>query len=322
MDSPPDNRRRLYSSPNDELDDNPFDSPGAPRNVRQRIARPIRNLSVARDMFAPRRIHQFVPEVINTENGASFEVVNPIDNDPPMDLGGVVQQLIVVPPVNFEITTSNYPGFCQICQMNSIDSDDNDFCYVNCNARHIFHCSCINQWRNTRLSNPYMVYGYQPNCPICRDRITEIGKITITPETETKLANTKFGKNKFKFKFGNAKKKKEKRSFLEQIKYISPQGLVTKAGSTDKEIFKARKKYMYDETDKYRKKYHDSNENKAEKLGIDFNKMNLNLIEQPKQKIKISENEDIFSRLSLDFGKNNKLRQLFADIKYLKKRKN
>ena len=51
--------------------------------------------------------------------------------------------------------------------------------------------------------------------------------------------------------------------------------------------------------------------------------LNLNLIEQPKQKIKQSEeNEDIFSRLSLDFGKNNKLRQLFADIKYLKKRSN
>ena len=64
---------------------------------------------------------------------------------------------------------------CAICQYddrhpvgdNSLQSG---FCRVNCPRGHVFHCWCINNWRNTHKTHN----TYQNNCPVCRAPITSM----------------------------------------------------------------------------------------------------------------------------------------------------
>ncbi len=75
------------------------------------------------------------------------------------------------------LTSASYPGECMICSDNIYAGG---FCRVNCQAGHVFHCECINQWRNTRQVNPYFERDdWQDNCPICRGAIDKIVKIKM-----------------------------------------------------------------------------------------------------------------------------------------------
>ena len=69
---------------------------------------------------------------------------------------------------------------CQIC----LDESTDGLCRVNCDAGHIFHCDCINGYRDT-----YTVYGWNNNCPVCRTGITEMAQVS----PNTKLPSS-FGK--------------------------------------------------------------------------------------------------------------------------------
>lgn len=83
------------------------------------------------------------------------------------------------------LTSYVWPGMCQIC----LDDSTDGLCRVNCSAGHIFHCDCINGYRDT-----YTVYGWNNNCPVCRTGITEMAQVS----PDTKLP-TSFGKrNKYK----------------------------------------------------------------------------------------------------------------------------
>lgn len=105
-----------------------------------------------------------------------------------------------------EVTGRSWPGECRIC----FDSDLLDgYCRVNCNAGHIFHCSCINQWRNTRLVNSFHQHGWHNECPLCRQIISEIANIEVPP-------GTAFGKHR-KGKFVSKQLLKQ---FDSEIKYL------------------------------------------------------------------------------------------------------
>jgi len=74
------------------------------------------------------------------------------------------------------LTSASYPGECVIC---SEKIHAGGFCRVNCQAGHVFHCDCINQWRNTPQVNPYFEHDWQDNCPLCRGPIDKIVSITM-----------------------------------------------------------------------------------------------------------------------------------------------
>ena len=57
---------------------------------------------------------------------------------------------------------------CQIC----MEPETEDLCRVNCDAGHIFHCSCITQYRNT-----YTDFGWNNKCPVCRIVISKMVKV-------------------------------------------------------------------------------------------------------------------------------------------------
>jgi hypothetical protein len=83
------------------------------------------------------------------------------------------------------------------------------FCRVNCQAGHIFHCECINQWRNTLQYNPYYQRNdWQNNCPICRGAIDQMVKMVL-PKAFLP-SSTEFGKRRksytFAFKLSTLKK--------------------------------------------------------------------------------------------------------------------
>ena len=139
----------------------------------------------------------------NNENQENNELVENIVNDAlssPMEMERLVglfrennirfndvtfikKNLRTVPSSITNLTTKNYSGLCQICQMNSTESDDNNFCHVNCESKHVFHCSCIKSWADNKRT-----------CPICRETISTVSVVSITPEMESKLNS--FGKNK------------------------------------------------------------------------------------------------------------------------------
>jgi hypothetical protein len=77
-------------------------------------------------------------------------------------------------------TSASYPGECMICGENVYAGG---FCRVDCPAHHIFHCSCINRWRNTRMTNTYHEHGWQNNCPICRGPLTSMVSIKLPRKT-------------------------------------------------------------------------------------------------------------------------------------------
>ena len=70
---------------------------------------------------------------------------------------------------------------CRICYEPVVGEG----CRVNCRAGHIYHCGCINKWRNTRAPNG----SWHNTCPYCRAQITQMYHVNI-PEGFT----TGFGK--------------------------------------------------------------------------------------------------------------------------------
>jgi hypothetical protein len=94
-------------------------------------------------------------------------------------------QMVEDPEIlNKPLTSYVWPGMCQIC----LDSDTAGLCRVNCDAGHIFHCDCINGFRDT-----YTLYGWNNKCPVCRTLIDKM--VSVTPEYAT-LLPTSFGKAK------------------------------------------------------------------------------------------------------------------------------
>ena len=108
--------------------------------------------------------------------------INPVRNPNQLQL---VDPPEPVPPIK----RASYPGQCMIC----LDEVEGQGCRVNCPAGHVFHCDCINQWRNTRQTNPYLEHGWQNGCPICRADITQMYHVEITPEIQSETA---FGKKR------------------------------------------------------------------------------------------------------------------------------
>jgi len=100
-------------------------------------------------------------------------------------------QLQVVPapdPVP-AIMSKSYPdNKCNIC----LEPVIGEGCRVNCPAGHIYHCDCINEWRNTRAGNEYYDKGWQNGCPLCRVPIDSMYYITIPKDFKT----TEFGKKR------------------------------------------------------------------------------------------------------------------------------
>jgi len=81
------------------------------------------------------------------------------------------EQLKVVElPYIEKVKSFAWPGMCQICS----DSDPVNLCLIDCDVGHIFHCDCINTWRNTKTA-----YGWNNKCPVCRNNpISTIAHIT------------------------------------------------------------------------------------------------------------------------------------------------
>jgi len=124
----------------------------------------------------------------NYENlGQSANAVNP---DPLQVVNN--QELL-----NRPITSYNWPGMCQICQMGNVDEP---LCRVDCKQRdnrgvlvpigHVFHCECINAYRNTRTE-----YGWNNKCPICVQRGDPVitSMVNLTPVRIEHLPSS-FGK--------------------------------------------------------------------------------------------------------------------------------
>jgi len=91
-----------------------------------------------------------------------------------------------VPPIG----SASYPDVCVICQEPVVGEG----CRVNCPAGHIYHCECINTWRNTRATNTYYNTHWQDGCPYCRAPISSMYHVYI-PEGFT----TGFGRRRSNF---------------------------------------------------------------------------------------------------------------------------
>jgi hypothetical protein len=110
-------------------------------------------------------------------------------------------QLKVVPtpdPVP-AIGSASYPDMCVICQEPVVGEG----CRVNCPAGHIYHCDCINGYRNSRAGNEFYDSGFHNDCPYCRQPISQMYRVNI-PEGFT----TGFGRRRSNF----GKKRKTKGS--------------------------------------------------------------------------------------------------------------
>jgi hypothetical protein len=87
--------------------------------------------------------------------------------------------------LNKPITSYVYPGLCQIC----LEEDRSKLCRVNCRVGHVFHCKCINEYREG-----YTVYGWNNKCPVCREETID-KMVRLTPNIASSLP-TEFGKRK------------------------------------------------------------------------------------------------------------------------------
>ena len=82
-----------------------------------------------------------------------------------------------------------------MCQLCFDDDTTQPICRVNCNYGHIFHCECINAYRNTRTG-----YGWNNKCPICVQRGDPVitSMVNLTTERIEHLPSS-FGKKRDKF---------------------------------------------------------------------------------------------------------------------------
>jgi hypothetical protein len=112
------------------------------------------------------------PPVISNRNPSQLQLVQPPQPVPP-------------------ITRASYPGQCIICQ----EPIEGQGCRVNCPAGHIFHCDCINQWRNTHQTtyNGQEIGEWHNTCPTCRADISQMYNVTITDQIQSATA---FGKKR------------------------------------------------------------------------------------------------------------------------------
>lgn len=127
----------------------------------------------------PVEIPQDLVDNGETSNPNQLITINPEDT---MDGGMTGQELLSLPVSNHE-----WGGMCYICH----DSDTNGLCRVDCSRGHIFHCECIDMWRNTRLTNQYFNYHWHMDCPMCHELITY--KVPLTPDMAASLPSS-FGK--------------------------------------------------------------------------------------------------------------------------------
>jgi hypothetical protein len=105
-------------------------------------------------------------------------------------------QLQVVPtpdPVP-AIGSASYPDMCVICQ----DPVVGEGCRVNCPAGHIYHCDCINGWRNSRATDTYDDRHWQNGCPYCRAQISQMYHVNIPEDFRTGFGRRRsnFGKKR------------------------------------------------------------------------------------------------------------------------------
>ncbi len=84
--------------------------------------------------------------------------------------------------VSKPITSDVWPGRCQIC----LTSNQENLCRVNCTKGHIFHCDCLNEWRDT-----YTRFGWNDKCPSCREPINQAVHVPDNIDLPTE-----FGKRK------------------------------------------------------------------------------------------------------------------------------
>ena len=91
--------------------------------------------------------------------------------------------------LNKEVNSYVWPGVCQIC----FDDSKEGLCRVNCKVGHIFHCDCVNQWRNTRMTNTYYEHGWHNDCPVCHEKIESMVMVTLKV---AETLPTSFGKRK------------------------------------------------------------------------------------------------------------------------------
>jgi hypothetical protein len=110
-------------------------------------------------------------EILNEVNPNQLQVVPTPNNTPP-------------------IGSASYPDMCVICQEPVVGEG----CRVNCPAGHIYHCDCINGYRNSRAGNDYYDSGWHNDCPFCRQPISQMYRVNI-PEGFT----TGFGRRRSNF---------------------------------------------------------------------------------------------------------------------------
>jgi hypothetical protein len=140
------------------------------------------------------RLEQFTNQ---TEEGQQailndpFFAQNPFDDaagnegDNPNPLQVVNSQAIL----NMPLTSFVWPGMCTIC-LDSNPTESGGLCRVNCSVGHIFHCDCINGYRNTRT-----IYGWNNKCPVCR---TNINKYVNFPSNRNNELPSEFGRKRIK----------------------------------------------------------------------------------------------------------------------------
>ena len=110
-------------------------------------------------------------EILNEVNPSQLQVVPAPNNTPP-------------------IGSASYPDMCVICQEPVVGEG----CRVNCPAGHIYHCDCINGYRNSRAGNEFYDTVWHNDCPYCRQPISQMYRVNI-PEGFT----TGFGRRRNNF---------------------------------------------------------------------------------------------------------------------------
>jgi len=106
------------------------------------------------------------------------------ETENPNPLQYINDQVLLAKP----LTSYVWPGMCQICFTENIEG----LCRVNCEAGHIFHCECVNSWRNTRKTNTYYEHDWHNDCPVCHEEIENM--VMVTPGVAEKLPSS-FGKS-------------------------------------------------------------------------------------------------------------------------------